>query len=192
LRPRLDRVLAGATRSELLDRLHKQHEALDLDGELRQVVDVQMHAFRHDSPKIFGRLKKFDELAALARPVTSVVLFAAAGPVGHALTPAVTEAATQSVVVHILGDIAGGTGAVVVGETALSGTAEGLRWLEAWFQKLQTAFTKRRVAWFAEFLRQNVLGNLHLELQTAAAMPDSEAFQDAVACLDRLGRQLAN
>ncbi|MGQ0634993.1 MAG: GTPase [Planctomycetaceae bacterium] len=190
LRPRLEKLLAGATRAQLLERLHRQHAALDLNGELESVVAAQMRAFRDERPGIFSRLKRLDELAALARPVTSVVLFAAAGPVGHALTPAVTDAAAQSLVVHILGDIAGGTGAVVMGETALSGTAEGLRWLETWFQNLQTAFTRRRVAWFADFLRENVLGTLHQDLQTAAIMPESEAFQNALACLDRLNGQV--
>jgi hypothetical protein len=86
---------------------------------------------------------------------------------------------------HII-DIAGGTGAVVVGETALSGTAGGLRLLEARFRQLQTAFTTRRVAWFAEFLHQHILGNLQKELATAAGLTDTQPFAEVASSLARL------
>jgi hypothetical protein len=185
LRPRLEALLAGATRADLLERLTAAQDQLNLDEELATVVNAQMQAFREENPNAFGVFRRLDSMAAVARPVTSVVLFAAAiGPV-HALTPVVTNAA-----VHVMGDIAGGTGAVVVGETALSGTAGGLRLLEARFRQLQSAFTARRVAWFAEFLRQNILGNLHADLAAAAGLPDSPAFADVAASLDRLERLL--
>lgn len=188
LRPRLERLLAGATRSELIDKLSREHAALDLDAELQSVVQTQMQSFRGDSPNLFALFKRLDSLAAMARPVTSVVLFvAAAGPVGHAIAPMVTDAAAQSVVIHVVGDIAGGTGAVVVGETALTGTAGGLRHLEAKFQQLQTAFTARRVAWFAEFLKRNLLGELQEELRVAADVPRSLAFQNVRASVAKLG-----
>ena len=191
LRPRLESLLAGASRAELLDRLTSAQDALDLDEELSIVVAAQMQAFRNDNPNAFGLFRKLDSLAAAARPVTSVVLFvAAAGPVGHALTPMVTDAAAQSLAVHIMGDIAGGTGAVVVGETALSGTAGGLRLLETRFRQLQAAFATRRVAWFAEFLRENILGNLHDELAAAAGLTATAPYQDVVASLDRIERQM--
>ncbi len=110
-----------------------------------------------------------------------------AGPVGHALTvPA------QSLATHIMGDISFGTGAVVVGETALSGTVGGLRLLETHFQKLQAApsTATRRVAWFAEFLRQDIIGDLHRELATAAGLSESTYYQDVLSSIDRLSRQL--
>jgi len=150
-----------------------------------------MQAFRNENPSAFGMFRKLDSMAAVTRPVTSVVLFvAAAGPVGHALTPMVTDAAAQSLAVHIMGDIAGGTGAVVVGETALSGTAGGLRLLEIRFRQLQAAFTTRRVAWFANFLRENILGDLHTELAAAAGLAATGPYRDVVASLDRLERQM--
>jgi hypothetical protein len=190
LRPRLEALLAGASRTTLLERLRADHAAVDLDAELHATVDAQMFAFRDENPNAFGLLRKLDSMAAVARPMTSVVLFVAAGPMGHAFTPAVTGAAAQSVLAHVLGDIAGGTGAVVVGETALSSTASGLRLLETRFRQLQTAFTARRVAWFAEFLRKNILGDLHVELQTAAALPESAPFRNALACVERLSNQV--
>ena len=184
LRPRLEALLAGASRAELLDRLTAGLERLDLDAELNVVVSTQMQAFRDENPNAFGLLRKLDSMAAVARPVTSVVLFAAAaGPVGHLVTTA-----SQSLAVHIMGDIAGGTGAVVVGETALSGTVGGLRLLEARFRQLQAAFTARRVGWFAEFIRKNILGGLHEELAVAAGLADTPAYRDVVCSVERLGQ----
>jgi len=192
LKPRLESLLAGASRAELLNRLTSAQDALDLDEELSSVVAAQMQSFRSENPNAFGMFRKLDSMAAVARPVTSVVLFvAAAGPVGHALTPMVTDAAAQSLAVHIMGDIAGGTGAVVVGETALSGTVGGLRLLETRFRQLQAAFTTRRVGWFANFLRENILGNLHDELAIAAGLAATAAYRDVVGSLERLERQIA-
>jgi hypothetical protein len=190
LRPRLESLLAGSSRTELLDRLRSEHSAVDVDVELRAVVHAQMLSFRDENPGAFDLLRKLDSMAAVARPMTSVVLFAVAGPVGHVFTPGVTDVAAQSVAAHILGDIAGGTSAVVMGETALSGTAGGLRLLETRFRQLYAAFTARRVAWFAEFLRRNLLGNLHIELQAAAALAESPALREVEASLARLAREV--
>jgi len=192
LRPRLEALLAGATRAELLRRLDSAQSALDLDAELGDVVAAQMQAFRDENPATFGIFRKLDSMAAVARPVTSVVVFITfAGPVGHVLTAAAANAATQSLALHIIGDVAGGTGAVMVGETALSGTASGLRLLETRFRQLQAAFTARRVAWFAEFLRQNILGDLHRELAAAAGITETAAFRNVTASLERLERELS-
>jgi hypothetical protein len=90
-----------------------------------------------------------------------------------------------------MGDIAGGTGVVVAGETALSGTAGGLRLLETRFRQLQAAFTARRVAWFAEFLRRNILGDLHAELAAAAGMSEAAAYREVLTSIDRLAAQVS-
>ncbi|MFM8219919.1 MAG: hypothetical protein ACKOJF_13500, partial [Planctomycetaceae bacterium] len=165
LRPRLEQLLAGQSRAQVLRKLTDELATFDFPAELHDVVDTQLQKFRADSPQTFKLLRNLDSAAAMARPVTSVVLFAAAaGPAGHALAPFVSAAAAKTLMVHILGDVAGGTGAMVVGETAISGTLTGLRLLEARFRQLQTAFAARRVEWFAGFLRRNLLGQLHDEL----------------------------
>lgn len=187
LRPRLERLLAGATRVQLLQDLTVAQSQYDLTSELRSVVNSQMESFGAENPQTFGLLKKLDALAAVARPATSVVLFFAVGPGGHVLT----DVAATSVIGHIVGDIAGGTGAVVVGETALTGAAGGLRHLEAKFQQLQSAFTARRVAWFATFLRERLLGNLQEELRAAASLPQTAAFRQVEASLHTLAAQMA-
>lgn len=189
LRPRLERLISGGARAAFLKRLSDAHAAVDLDAELQRAVTAQMQSFTVENPNTFGWLKRLDSLAALARPVTSVaVFFAAAGPVGHAIGPMVTDAAAQSIIVHVAGDVAGGTGAVVVGETAITGTAGGLRMLEARFRQLQTEFTAERVAWFARFLKENLLGELQQELETAANLPESELFRSVRRSVDRLAK----
>jgi len=187
LRPRLEKLLSGTSRSDVLEQLSREQGSLNVTRELHEVVSQQMTRFREESPGSFGLLKKLDTAAALARPVTSVALFAAAaGPAGHALAPFVSEAVAQSLLVHIVGDVAGGAGAMVVGETAITGTASGLRVLEARFRQLQTAFTSRRVAWFADFLRRHVLGDLHAELEAALQVPQSTEARD----VEQVCRQL--
>jgi hypothetical protein len=186
LRPRLERILAGSTRVQLLQELSDAQARLDVGGELQTVVASQMELFGRESPQTFELLKKLDSLAAMARPMTSVVLFFAAGPGGHVLT----DAAAHGILGHIVGDIAGGTGAVVVGETALTGAAGGLRYLEARFRQLQSAFAAKRVAWFAEFLRTHLLGPLQEELQTAAAIPQLPEFRQVEQSLAALAAQM--
>jgi len=191
LQPRLEKVLAGRSREALLETMSSEFEAVDLEREFEQLVSAQMESFRNDSPQMYNFLKRLDTVAAAARPVSSVVFFFAGGmPIGHAVTPVVGNAMTQAAV-HIVGDIAGGTGAVVVGEAAVSGTSEGLRYFEAKFRQLQAGITARRVAWFSELLRRHLLGSLQEELQSAADLPHSEAFREVESALNDLRRQPA-
>jgi hypothetical protein len=185
LRPRLESLLAGASRAELLKRLTVAQDALDLDEELNTVVSAQMQVFRNENPNAFRTFRKIDSMAAAARPVTSVVFFAV-GAGADVFSHVAANATTQFIVAHI----ATGTGAVVAGEAALSGTAGGLRLLETRFRQLQAAFTTRRVAWFANFLRENILGGLHDELAAAAGLTAIAPYRDVVASLDRLERQI--
>jgi hypothetical protein len=190
LRPRLEALLAGASRAELLNRLSAALDALSLDDELGRVVGAQMQIFRDENPGTFDVFRKLDAVAAVARPMTSVVVFLAAGPIGHTVSQAFTLSATHALTAsagHIMVDIASGTGAVGVGETALSGTAGGLRLLEARLRQLQTAFTTRRVAWFADFLQQNILGSLHSELASAASLTATKPFAEVTSSLAVLG-----
>ncbi|MFN7804774.1 MAG: GTPase, partial [Planctomycetaceae bacterium] len=78
LRPRLEKLLSGTSRSDVLEQLSREQGNLNVTRELHEVVSQQMTRFRDESPGSFGLLKKLDTAAALARPVTSVALFAAA------------------------------------------------------------------------------------------------------------------
>jgi len=184
LRPRLTKMLAGERRAELLASISRAHDELSLEDDLREVVRAQMQAFREESPQLYEFLRTLDRVAAGARPMTSVVLFVAGGiPVADAVAaPLITEA-----VLHI----AGGTGAVVAGEAAMSRTSAGIRTLEAKFRQLQTAFTVRRLSWLAGQLKEHLLGSLQEELTTSASLPQSPAFKQVEACLRSLEEQMA-
>lgn len=184
LRPRLERLLGGASRTSLLERLARSHAEVRLDDELRRIVERQMQAFREENPRWFELLKRVDSVAAAARPAISLVFLGGGGGAAEALLQS-----TAPLVVHFVVDIAAGTGAVAVGETALTGTAGSLRQLEVRFRQLQNTFTAARVAWLAEFLRENLLGALQTELQTAAALPECAAFAEVEGSLRRLEAQ---
>lgn len=187
LRPRITRLITGEKRAELLQRIDAAHNQLHLETELQEVVARQMQAFRTDSPQMFDFLRQLDGLAAAARPVTSVALFVAGGgPLGDAIAPVAHDAAVQ-VVLHI----AGGTGAVIAGETALSGTSSGLRAVEAHFRQLHAAFTTHRLEWLGQQLKDNLLGTLQDELQQAAGIPGSEAFRNVRSIVESLQLQVA-
>lgn len=177
LRPRLEALLSGTSRAELLRRLEGLHQQVDLEQELRELVAAEMGMFRADSPQAFEFFRKLDSVAAAARPATSVVLFVTGfGPVGHAVTPVLADTALQSLV-HVVGDVAGGTVAAAVGETAISGTAgTSVGYLEARFRKLHMAFTGRRAAWLAGLLKEHLLGTLPEELQQAAEISSGVEF----------------
>lgn len=169
LRPRLEQLLSGTSRAELLQTIEREHEQVDLEEELRELVNREMATFRTDSPQSFEFFRRLDSIAAAARPATSVVLFVTGfGPVGHAVTPVLADTALQSLI-HVAGDVAGGTVAAAVGETAISGTAStSVGYLEARFRKLHVAFTAHRAAWLARLLKEHLLGTLPEELQRAA------------------------
>ncbi len=191
LRPRLEKVLAGKSRESLLETVKTEFDAVDLTEEMDRLVTAQMQTFRDDSPQMYAFLKRLDTIAAAARPMTSVVLFFAGGiPVGQAVSPLMGDALTQAAV-HIVGDIAGGTGAVVVGEAAVTSTSEGFRYLEAKFRQLQAGFTARRVTWFSNLLKTHLLGSLQEELQSAAGLPHSELFADVEKAIEELRSQPA-
>lgn len=186
LRPRITRLITGERRSELIQKFHTAHSQLHLQTELQEVVAQQMQAFRKDSPQMFDFLRQLDSIAAAARPVTSIALFfAGGGPLGDALAPVAHDAAMQ-VVLHV----AGGTTAVIAGETALSGTSTGLRAVEAHFRQLHAAFTAHRLEWLGQQLKENLLGTLQEELLQAAEIPKSAAFQSVRGILESLRQQI--
>ena len=169
LRPRLESLLGGTSRAQLLKLLEKAHTEIDLEQELKALVSDQLETFRVDSPQTYEFVRRIDALAAAARPATSVVLFVTGfGPVGEAMAPMLAETAVQSMV-HIAGEVAGGTVAAAAGETAISGTAAtGAGYLEAKLRKLHVAFTAQRAAWLAGLLKEHLLGDLPEEMQHAA------------------------
>ncbi|MEZ6057989.1 MAG: GTPase domain-containing protein [Planctomycetaceae bacterium] len=189
LKPRLHRVLQGTNRGELLERIQAEHRSIDLEQQLRDLVDAELVSFRSESPRHFELFRKLDSVAAAVRPATSVVLFlTGVGPVGHAITPALTDTALQSVL-HVAGDVAGGTMAAAVGDTMISsGASASVGFLEAKFRQLHAAFTAQRAAWLASLLKEQVLGTLPEEVLSAALIPEQSTFQQVRQIMQNLDR----
>lgn len=179
LHSRLSRLLGGVERQKLLKHISDAHAALDLQKEIEEIVVGEMETFERESPQFYVFLKRLDSAAAAARPVTTVALFFAGGVPG--IDALAHETATQVVL-----QIAGGTGTVVAGETALMGTTGGLRMLEAKFRALETAITTKRVEWFAELLKEDLFGGIQQELDRAGVLTDSSKYQE----VERLTREL--
>lgn len=187
IRARVQSVLQGSSRASLIARLRAQHDALDFELELHEVVDQEMRRFQEDSPDLFRFYRQLHNVSAAVRPMTSVVLFSLGfGPAGEAVAPLIADAAAQAVV-HVVADVAGGATVALAGETAVSSAAgTGASLLQAWFQRLHAAFTARRADWLTHRIHSELLGTLPEELQAAARLPRSEAYLHVQSLLDQL------
>ncbi|MFQ5734775.1 MAG: GTPase domain-containing protein [Planctomycetaceae bacterium] len=191
LEQRLRDLLGGERRTALLESLEADHAEVDFETHLRDVVVGEMQSFQEESPKLYGFFRKLDKTAAVVRPATSVVLFlTGVGPAGDAAAHIVTDSALQTVV-HVAGDVTGGTLAAAVGDQALSGTAAGsLGYIEAKFRKLHAAFAAGRVKWLLERLKERLWGTLLEDLAAGASIVGTDGYREVQACLSALREQL--
>ena len=191
IRLRIEAVLQGASRSELIDRLRQHHEQVDFDAALVDVISQQMERFQQDSPELFRFYRQLNNVSAAVRPVTSVVLFTIGfGPAGEVVAPFVADAAAQAVV-HVVADVAGGTTAALAGEAAVSGAAgTGAGLLQAWFQQLHAAFTARRAEWLTQLIHSELLGTLPEELHAAARLIESDEYTQVIKLMNQLSEIL--
>jgi hypothetical protein len=150
-----------------------------------------MRAFETGSPELYRFVRQLKNVSAAVRPLTSVVLFSIGwGPAAHVLSPMVAplvDMGTHSLA-PIIADFATGAAAAVAGDTAMASSAN---FLEARFRRLQTAFTKRRVDWLLARLKERLFGTVPQDLQSAAAVPRTDAFIKLGEAATRLERQLA-
>ncbi len=191
LQPRIERLLAGKSRVEMLELLKTRHDLTDLAAEVCDLVTAEMEAFRAESPHVFQYMKWLDQGAAAVRPVTSIALFVTGfGPAGDAVGHLAANTAIQSAV-HLAGDITGGTVAAALGETAISNTAStGVGMLEARFRRLHARFTAQRAGWLARMLKDHLLGSLPEEFQAATSVPQSEVFRTVRETIQVLRKEL--
>ncbi|MDA1016495.1 MAG: 50S ribosome-binding GTPase [Planctomycetota bacterium] len=187
LRPRLEHLLAGKSRSELIERLKAEQQAIDLEAELSQTVDREMEAFQIGSPELYTFYRQLNNISAAARPVASVVLFTLGwGPAGEVVAPMLADAATHAVA-PVVADLAGGAAVAVAGDAAVSGAAgQGLGFLQAKFQRLRSAFMTMRVNWLVGRLKSDLLGKLPDEFRLAGDVPESQPFLEVKRLLESL------
>jgi len=184
-------MLAGRSRSQLLEELRSEHARVNFERELSEAVDSEMRAFETGSPELYHFVRQLKNVSAAVRPLTSVVLFSIGwGPAAHVLSPMVAplvDMGTHSLA-PIIADFATGAAAAVAGDTAMASSAN---FLEARFRRLQTAFTKRRVDWLLARLKERLFGTVPQDLQEAATVPRTEAFAKLAESVTRLEKQLA-
>lgn len=191
LQPRLQALLGATTRQSLLDDLKAQHEAWDVETQLRALINSELEGFRNESPQFYKSLRQLDSVAAAVRPATSIVLFIAGfGPMGDMVGQVATQTALSSALTAA-GDVAAGSVTAAVGETWISNTTStGFAWLEAKFRRIHVQFVKQRAAWLADAMQSRLLGTLPEELGEAAVIPESQSFVRIQELLKELKAQL--
>ncbi len=190
LKPYLERMLAGRSRTEMIEQLRTEHDRLDFANELADTVGSEMRQFEEGSPELYRFYRQLNNLSAAVRPLTSVVLFTFGwGPAAHVLSPVLAPIADMGThgVMTIVADFATGAAAAVAGDTAISG---GASLLETRFRRLQTAFTRRRVDWLLTRLKDGIFGAIPQELQAAAGVPQSPPFGKLAQATSVLARQV--
>ncbi len=190
IRPRIESVLQGASRTELIELMRKRHLQVDFEAELKEVVNTEMERFSIDSPEMFAFYRQLHNVTAAVRPMTSVVLFSLGfGPAGETVAPFVADAAANAVV-HVVADIAGRATAAVAGEAAVGAAGQGAGMLQAWFHQLNGRFTERRVNWLTGLIRSEMLGTLPEDLHRAAAITESAQWMRVAESLVRIEEML--
>ncbi len=188
LRPRLEKLLGGASRQQLLQRVIMAHEQLPaLSDDYREFLRGELNRWSKENPRAISWLRSFDHVMAIARPAITVSLavsgwIVAGDVVGHAAAQAVSHTATNlAAEAAIAGGIAGG------GEAVVTVTGEGVSQAAArLFRRLQDRYAELRAAWLAEWLERELLGGLLGELRRGAEIPKSPAMQEVRRALSAL------
>jgi hypothetical protein len=191
LSPRVELILQGTARSELIHRLREEHERVDFEKELRELIEVQLRQFREETPQAYQLFRHLDSLAAASRPVVSIVLFmTGAGPIGDALIPVFADTVLQGAL-HVAGEAVGGTVVTAVGDKVITETAStGAGYLEARFRQIHATFAKRRAEWVAGQLEKLVFRELPEELSRAARIAECEPYRKVQSLTDQLNELL--
>lgn len=192
LSPRLAEILSGKSRVELIDHIRREHQSVDFDLLLNDLVETQLQNFQTESPQSYKLFRRIDTIAAAARPAVSVALFmTGAGPVGHAIFPAVADSAMQGIL-HVAGDAVGGTVVTAVGDKVLSeGASTSAGYLESRFRQLHGQFAKQRAQWLATELEKHLFGTLPQDLTEASEITRSPQYQRVEQLVTELRQAIA-
>ncbi|MBN2581368.1 MAG: 50S ribosome-binding GTPase [Pirellulales bacterium] len=191
LRPRLQRLLRGHARAELLARVQAAHQNLPaVDEDYRRFLGSELDAWRSANPRAVRFLESLDHLAALARPAITVGLFFTGLHLAGDLAGQITAHAAGQTAAHLATEAAITGGVTGGGEALVSTTSEGVRHAAGrLFYRLQTQYAKRRAAWLAAWLENELLGDLLADLRHGASLPESAAFVEVERLLEVLPTQ---
>ena len=188
LRPRLEKMLSGSARADLLRRVNEAHGQLPAVGDdYRRFMQAESDAWKDANPRAVRFLQSLDHMAAVARPAVTVSLavsgWVLAGDlVGQAAVQAASHTAGQlATEAAIAGGITGG------GEAIVSTTSEGVRKAAGrLFFQLQSGYTRQRANWLAAWLERELMGTLLQDLRNGAEVPQGRTFQEVLAARQRI------
>jgi hypothetical protein len=185
LQPRLQRVLGGQARSELLARIEAAHRSLPpVDEDYRAMMRAELDGLKAGYPRVAQWFQALDQALAVARPAITVTLCVSGGVLAGELVGQAAMHAAGHVAGQIAADAAIATG---ITEAVVTTTGEGARQAAArLFRRLQTRFAQKRAQWLAAFVEKELLGNLLDELRQGAAVPESSAFREVEAAVAEL------
>jgi hypothetical protein len=189
LRPRLQVLLRGDARANLLRRVEMSHQQLPpVDEDYRQFLRAELNAWSRENPRAVGFLRSLDHVLAVARPAVTITLaisgWMVAGPIVHeaALHAAAHSASELATEAALAGGIAGG------GEALVDATSSRVRIAAArLFGRLQSRYAQQRAQWLARWLEKELLGDLLADLEQGARLPQSPAFERTQRALVALG-----
>jgi hypothetical protein len=186
LQPRLQRILSGKARAELLEQVEAAHRMLPpVDEDYRAMLRGELDALKAGYPQVVRWFQHLDQAMAIARPAITVTLFVSGGVLAGELAGQAAMHAAGHLAGQVAADAAIATG---ITEAVVSTTGEGARQAAArLFRRLQTRFAEQRAQWLADFLEQQLLGDLLSELRRAANLPDSIEFRKVEAALQEVG-----
>jgi hypothetical protein len=185
LQPRLQKILSGQARAELLARIEAAHRALPpVDEDFRAMLRQELDVIAASYPRATRWLLTLDQALAVARPAITVTLVVSGGVLAGNLVGQSAAHAAGQVAGQFAADAAIASG---IGEAAVSTAGEGVRQAAArLFRRLQVRFAQKRAQWLADFLETELLGDLLDELRLGAAVAESAEFKnvdDAMANL---------
>jgi len=99
------------------------------------------------------------------------------------------EAASQSVT-HVAIDATAAAGTTVAGEAVVESATGVLGQAKAWLLQLHEKFKAEREAWLISRLQQHLLGDLPVELQQGATIPELPAFAEVETLVKQFTNQL--
>jgi hypothetical protein len=185
LQPRLERILGGQARSELLGRIEEAHRSLPpVDDDYRAMLRAELDAWKAGNPRIARWFQSLDQAMAVARPAITVTLFVSGGVLAGDLVGQAAMHAAGHVAGQVAADAAIATG---ITEAVVTTTGEGARQAAArLFRRLQTRFAQKRAQWLADFVEKQFLGDLLDELREGAAVPESIEFREVESAMESI------
>ncbi len=144
------------------------------------MLHTEFDAMRAAYPRTTRWLQSVDQALAVARPAITITLVVSGGVLAGGLV--------GQTAVHAAGQFAADAAiASGIGEAAVSTAGEGVRQSAArLFRRLQAGFARKRAQWLADFLENQLLGNLLDELRQGAAVAGSAEFKQVETAISDL------